>query len=122
MKRIYIGGKLNDDAVGYIKNLHRMILNAEKVRKAGFAVFIPGLDFLVGLVLGNLDYKDYFENSQPWLDVADAVFVCPGSKQSKGTQKEIGRAKGKHIPVFYSADKLWRYFNETKGQRQSRKV
>jgi len=46
MKRVYVAGKLNSDACGYIKNVHRMIIWAEKVRKAGFAVFVPGLDFL----------------------------------------------------------------------------
>ena len=49
-KRIYIAGPLNDDAVGYIKNLHNMIQTAEAVRMLGCSVYVPGLDFMQGLV------------------------------------------------------------------------
>lgn len=106
MKRVYVAGKLNDDACGYIKNMHRMIYWGEKVRKAGFAVFVPGLDFLQGLVFGNWEYPDYFNNSQPWLDAADAIFLVPGWEASSGTKREIERAKSKGIPVFDSVDEL----------------
>jgi len=106
MKRVYIAGKLNDEACGYIKNIHNMIMCGEKVRKLGFAVFVPGLDFLQGLVFGNWEYSDYFDNSQPWLDTADAVFLTPGWKTSSGTKREIERAKSRNIPVFSDLDLL----------------
>ena len=77
MKKIYVAGKLNDSAVDYIKNLNVMFKVADGVRKLGFAVFVPGLDFLIGVVFGDWDYKDYFDNSQPWLEASDAVFVGP---------------------------------------------
>ena len=100
MKKVYIAGALNSDAVGYVKNLHRMIIWADKVRKLGFSVYVPGIDFLVGLVLGDYEYSDYFDNSQPWLDSADAVFLVPGWDNSRGTQREIERALSNNIPVF----------------------
>ena len=100
MKRVYVAGKLNSDACGYIANIHNMIMSAENVRKLGFAVFVPGLDFLQGVVFGNWEYKDYFDNSQPWLDVSDAVFLTPGWQTSEGTKCEILRAKAQNIPVF----------------------
>jgi len=106
MKRVYVAGKLNAEACGYIKNVHNMIIWAEKVRKLGFAVFVPGLDFLQGLVFGNWDYKDYFDNSQPWLDAADAVFLCPDWETSEGTKREIKRASERNIPVFTDLDGL----------------
>lgn len=105
-KKIYIAGKLNADACEYIRNLHRMIYWAEIIRKAGFAVFVPGLDFLQGLVFGNLVYEDYFENNQPWMDAADAVFLVPGWEISNGVKKEIERAKKNGIPIFDSLTKL----------------
>jgi len=108
MKRVYVAGKLNDDACGYIINVHNMIVWAEKVRKAGFAVFVPGLDFLQGLVFGNWSYKDYFDNSQPWLDVSDAVFLVPGWESSDGTKREIERAKLQNIPVYTDLECLVR--------------
>ena len=100
MKRIYIAGKLNSDACGYIINVHNMIIWAEKVRKAGFAVFVPGLDFLQGVVFGDWVYSDYFDNSQPWLDASDAVFLTPGWEVSEGAKREAERANNQGIPVY----------------------
>lgn len=106
MKRVYIAGKLSADAPHYIQNLHAMFEWANEVRKIGFSVFVPGLDFLMGLQFGNWEYPDYFNNSQEWLKVADFVFVCPGYEQSKGTRREIQLAHTCGIPVFYSIDEL----------------
>ena len=114
MKRVYVAGKLNDDACGYIVNVHRMIIWAEKVRKLGFAVFVPGLDFLQGIVFGNWEYRDYFDNSQPWLDASDAVFLTPGWEASKGTIREIERAKSQGIPVFSDLNELSRVLGDTR--------
>lgn len=106
MRRVYVAGKLNDNAVGYIRNCHRMIQWAEAVRKLGFSVYVPCLDLLMGLQVGVFNYDDYFNNSQPWLDVSDVVFVCPGWEDSKGTRREIERAKENGIPVYYSLAEL----------------
>lgn len=114
MKLVYVAGALNADAVGYIKNLNRMMVHAEGVRKAGFAVFVPGLDFLMGATFGDWDYKDYFDNSQPILERCDAMFIVPQSDESKGTQKEIKRAEELEIPVFRSIGKLREYFDNKK--------
>ncbi len=83
MKRIYIAGALDSDSTSYIKNLHRMIFWAEKVRKEGYSVYVPGIEFLMGLQNGDWNYNDYFNNSQPWLDVSDAIFVVPGWEKRK---------------------------------------
>lgn len=106
MKRVYIAGKLTDDAIDYVKNIHRMIKAARAVRRVGFSVYVPGNDFLEGLVDGNFNYEEYFNNSQPWLDVSDAVFLTPGWETSMGTTKEIERAKSQGIPVFSDLDIL----------------
>ena len=102
MKKVYIAGKLNDSAVGYIKNMYKMIKTAKEVRDAGYSVYVPCIDFLEGLVDGNFDYKDYFENSQPWLLSADAVVLVPGWETSEGTKREIKLANENNIPVYYS--------------------
>ena len=105
-RRIYIAGKLNDDAVGYIKHLHRMIKTAREVRRAGFSVYVPGNDFLEGLVDGNFGYEEYFQNSQPWLAASDAVFLTPGWETSSGTKREIELAGELGIPVFENLDQM----------------
>ena len=102
MKRIYIGGKLSADAVDYIKNLHILCEWAEKIRRIGYSVFVPGLDFLMGFKFGNWDYDDYIRNSLEWLKVSDALFIVPDSLQSKGVQIEIEVAKGNNIPIYYA--------------------
>ena len=110
MKKVYVAGKLNDDAVGYIKNMHRMIKTARLVRNAGYAVYVPCVDILEGIVDGNFDYHEYFDNSQPWLLSSDAVFLTPGWETSSGTKREIERAKANNIPVFSSLDDMNYYF------------
>lgn len=109
-KLIYIAGTLRSDIPGYIANCSRMIKWGERVRRLGFAVFIPCLDLLQGLVLGDLEFNDYFDNSFVILERCDAVFLVPGWKQSEGTKKEIARANELGIPVFEDEEELvaWR--------------
>ena len=106
MKKVYIAGKLNDNAVNYIKNMHKMITTADKIRRLGYSVFIPCLDILSGLVAGDYEYQDYFENNLPWLEASDAVYICPGYETSKGAIKEIKHAKMLGIPVYFDEKKL----------------
>jgi hypothetical protein len=110
MKKIYVAGKLNADAVGYIHNMHKMIKTAGELKAAGYAVFVPALDILMGLQLGWVDYEQYFGNSQPWLSVSDAVFLVPGWETSPGTAKEITLAKSLDIPVFDNVVEMDIYF------------
>jgi len=100
MFKSYIAGALNSDAVGYIKNLHNMIVRSEEVRRLGVAVFVPGIDAMVGITMGDLEYNDYFDNSQPWLEASDFVTLTPGWENSTGTKKEIALAQSLNIPVF----------------------
>jgi hypothetical protein len=108
--KIYIAGKLNAMACEYIQNIHKMILMAEEVRLAGFAVYTPAIDFLAGVVCGKHKYNDYFDNSQPFLECCDAVFLVPGWLKSEGTKKEIKKARKLCIPIFEDLDAMKRYF------------
>ena len=105
--RVYIAGPLNAMAVDYLKNVHCMMRKAEEVRRLGYAVYVPAIDLLMGIMFGDYGYEDYFENSQPFLDVCDVMFVCEGWDKSNGTLKEIDRARSKGIPrCFDVADLL----------------
>ena len=97
----YIGGALNAMANQYVKNLHNTIIWAEKIRQLGYAVFIPGMDFLLGVVHGTLGYEDVFNNSQAFLRTAKIMFVCPGWEKSKGTAKELDVAHHYNVPIFF---------------------
>jgi len=112
MKRIYVAGKLNDNAVNYIKNLHKMTEWTIKLQHLGFAVFNPGLDFLAGFLNGNFNYYDYADNNMEWLKVADAIFVIPYNGESKGTNVEIKEAKNLDIPVFYTLENILKWKDE----------
>ena len=100
--RIYVAGKLNALPCYYIRNMHQMINYGEQLRRRGFSVFIPCLEILPGIMFGNWDYEDYFQNSQPWLEVSDILFVCPGWETSRGTKREMLTAKELGIPICYT--------------------
>lgn len=110
-KLIYMAGALNSDACEYIKNLHRMIVWDRKVRKMGFSTFCPGLDFLSGLVAGDWNYGDYFNNNQTILERCDALFLVPGWEHSKGVSQEIGFAQLKGIHVFDDIGCMKKFIN-----------
>lgn len=100
----YIGGALNAMANQYVKNVHSTIIWGEKIRQLGYAVFIPGMDFLLGVVMGTLSYEDVFNNSQSFLRVASVMFICPGWNESKGTAKELIVARHYNIPIFFEQE------------------
>jgi len=106
LTRVYIAGKLNGKAVDYLKNVSDMMVVAEEVRQKGFSVFIPAIDLLMGIKHGYTNYHDYFDNGQPWLMAADAVFLVPGWEESKGTKDEIDTAIELGIPVFSNINEL----------------
>lgn len=113
MKKIYVAGKLNADAVGYLHNVHKMINTAEVLRESGYSVFVPCLDLIMGIAFGWEDYHTYFDNSQPWLKASDAVFLVPGWVTSSGTKKEIETAFDNNIPVFDNLSEMDAYFEGT---------
>jgi hypothetical protein len=106
MLRVYVAGALNADAVGYIKNIHRMNNSCNTLRNLGYAIYNPSLDFLERLQFGDYEYIDYFKNNEAWLEVSDAIFLVPGWENSSGTKKEIERAKELNIPVFDDIEML----------------
>ncbi len=107
---VYIAGALRSDIPGYISNLHRMIKSGEEVRRNGMSVFIPGLDVLQGLIMGDMEFEDYFQNSFAILPRCDAIFLTPGWESSKGTAREIAYAKSLGIPVFDDIVELKNHF------------
>jgi hypothetical protein len=105
--RIYIAGALsskeNKDrtpskvVIDYIQNITKMCKAASVIRKAGYYPYIPGLDFLVGVVSGDWEEEDYRGIGMSFLEVCDMVIV---TSMSWGVEQEIARAKELGIPVI----------------------
>jgi hypothetical protein len=110
MKRVYIAGKLNAMAVDYLYNVHKMMTVAQEVKSAGYAVLIPAIDLLMGIMFGYTKYEEYFDNNAPWLAVSEAVLLVPGWETSEGTKREIAIAKENGVPVFESIEEMNKYF------------
>jgi hypothetical protein len=102
MQRAYVAGKLSaPTAEEYIQNVHTMMKHADKIRKQGYAVFVPCLDMLMGTMFGNYSYEDYAGNNLEWVKVCDVLFVCPDSHESFGTNREIEIAKKHGIEIVF---------------------
>src|SRR5574343_650302 len=99
---VYVAGKLNADAVGYLHNVAKLMKNCEDVKNAGMGYFCPAIDLLMGIKFNYDKYEDYFDNGQVVLLHSDAVFVTEGWETSEGTKREIKLAEEYGIPVFYS--------------------
>lgn len=110
--KIYVAGPLNAMAVDYLKNVSNMMTEAEHLRRLGFSIYVPAIDLLMGIKFGYTDYHDYFDNSQPWLKASDAVYLCKGWENSKGTKAEMETAMANGIPVFDNPDELLKYFQD----------
>ena len=114
IKRVYVAGKLNADAVNYLHNVHKMMERAEEVRQEGYSPYIPAIDLLMGIKFGYDDYHNYFDMGQVWLLASDAVILTPGYETSKGTQMEIKLAIENDIPVFEQINEMNKYFETGK--------
>jgi len=102
--RIYIAGPLNaKDACGYLSNVHKFMEMDIMLRDYGHATYNPCLDMLVGIHAGYFTYEDYFEPSQEWLKVSDALFLID---HSPGADREVELAKSLDIPVVTSIAEL----------------
>jgi len=102
--KVYVAGPLNGpDAPSYIENLSKMLKVARDIRRLGFAVFVPGQDFLLGLIDGHFDYSDYFHNGIEWLKVSDILYVID---LSPGVKQEMRVAMKLRIPIAHSIEDL----------------
>jgi len=116
MIRVYVAGAYSaSNVVSVLDNMRKGMRAGTQVFLAGYAPFVPWFDFHFQLMLHEeekLSVEDYYKYSVSWLDVSNAMLVIPGYEDSKGTQKEIARAKELKIPVFYNIKELDEYFGK----------
>ena len=111
--RIYIAGALSSKeknnrtpsevVVDYLQNVSTMCKVASAVRKKGHYPYVPGMDFILGVVNGDWEEEDYRDMGYEFLKVCDAVLVI---SNSWGVQQEVALAQALKIPVYYSIDSL----------------
>ena len=111
---VYVAGALSNSdedtnrtpskvVVDYINNCRKMLIAAREVIRKGHAPFVPALDFLTGLVSGDMEEKDYRLCNLEFLSVCDVMLVL---SRSSGVREEIEFAKKKGIPVCYKIEDL----------------
>jgi|Deesub1362A_J573_1020465.scaffolds.fasta_scaffold00107_61 hypothetical protein len=112
IKRVYIAGPLGPTglksqypAIDFLYNASDMIRISLEVFFAGFVPFCPALDMLFFLLLRR-DLGEQITDpmikrySIDWLEVCDAMLLCPGWEKSRGALAEIEFAKERGIPIF----------------------
>jgi hypothetical protein len=115
MKRIYVAGPYSADNVLDVLNNIRVGLEiSTEIFLRGYAPFAPWLDFHFVLMSkgAKLTVPMFYAYSMAWLDVADAIFLCPGWQQSKGTIAECERAMEHAMPIFEDIDKMDAWFRQ----------
>ena len=111
--RVYVAGALSSKektdrdpsrvVSDYIQNVSAMCKAASAVRRKGHYPYVPGLDFLLGVVVGDWKEEDYREIGKSFLEVCEAILVI---SESWGVQKEINRAKELGIPIYYRVEDI----------------
>ena len=109
--RVYIAGALSSKqntsrnpsrvVTDYIQNLNRMCETASELKMLGYYPYVPGLDFMLGLVDGDWEEDDYREIGMAFLEVCDAMCVI---SESWGVIREVAVARQLNIPVYYGID------------------
>jgi hypothetical protein len=101
MTKVYIAGAYSaDNVIDVMKNIREGIKASARVLGLGYAPFCPFLDYQFSF-FEDITVEEYYNYSMAWLEVSDEVWVLPNWENSKGTIKEIARAKELDIPVNY---------------------
>jgi len=111
--RVYIAGALSSKenternpskiVCDYITNLSKMCQIASEVLKRGHSLYVPGLDFMLGVIAGDWTEKDYRGIGMSFLEVCDCVLII---SDSWGVRKEVERAHDLGIRVYYRLEDL----------------
>lgn len=97
---VYIAGPINSDSCGTYKNVHNLSVEAISILKMGASVYNPANDLVMGIINGELEYKDYTGNDFPILKRSDCMYLTGNWKKSEGCIKEKMYCEKHGIPVF----------------------
>jgi len=80
-----------------------MLLIAAEVRKKGHFPYVPGLDFMLGIVSGNFTEEDYRGLGMEFLKFCDAILVI---SDSWGVRQELKVAKELGLLIFSNIEEV----------------
>lgn len=111
-KLIYVAGPYSGDIAGNIKRAEKVSI---RLIREGYDVITPHKN-----TAGYERYEDENVTYETWMNLSlnilsrcDAIFVMNGSKQSKGTQREIKFAKFHNIEIINEKKNEWVIYSET---------
>ncbi len=106
MIRVYVAGAYSaDNPLKLFENMRIGMRVGTQLLQAGFAPFVPWLDYHLWLMLRDeetLTIQDFYAYSLAWLEVSDILLVVPGWENSTGTKGEIKKAEEMGIKIYYS--------------------
>ncbi len=107
MIRVYIASPytLGDIAV----NVKVQIDMADKLMDNEFAPFVPLYSHFQHMIHPR-PYQDWIKIDLEWVKVCDCVLRLPG--ESSGADGEVKFAEELNIPVFYSLEELYKFYND----------
>lgn len=104
MLAVYLAGPISTG--NQFDNVHRAVVDAARLRAAGFAVMVPHRCALDELVLGAQSYEAWLDEDKEWIRRCDAVVRRPG--ESKGSDIEVAFAREIGRPVYFGVDEFLR--------------
>lgn len=105
---VYVAGPMTTGDL--IENIRNAINTAETIWEHGFIPFVPHLMHFYDIQHPH-SYKEWIAYDLEWLRKCDAVFRMEG--ESNGADLEVTEARTKEIPVFFTFDGLYQWFNRT---------
>lgn len=107
--RVYVAGPYSaDNVLDVLRNIGRGQQVCADLFASGYAPFCPWHDksYITDRPDDPYTVQDFYDFSMAWLDVSDVVLLVPGWESSKGTLREIERAKELGIPIFSAPEAL----------------
>jgi len=97
---VYLAGPISTG--NQFGNVHAAIVDAARLRRAGFAVMVPHRCALDEMILGPQDYEAWMAEDFEMIRRSDAVVRRPG--ESKGSDREVEFAREIGRPVFFGVE------------------
>lgn len=124
--RVYVAGKYSaGNVIDVFENMRRGMQIGAEVLKAGFAPFVPWMDYHFTLMRPKgkpITIEDYYRYSMAWLEASDCVLVISGEKSSSGVKAELKRAAELLIPVFRTIDEIQAYYYNGREKSPAEKI